>query len=58
MADIQFRIFGGNRPRPEGRQPTPLQRFVERVDRETNGPTPALQELVRDYQEATARRRG
>ena len=56
MADIQFRWFGGSRPKPMLRQPTPLQQFVERVDRETNGPTQALRDLVREYQEAIERR--
>ena len=57
MADIQFRLFGGTRPKPDRSQPTLLQRFVERVERETNGPTDDLVEIFREFRTIKTRRR-
>lgn len=57
MADLAFRWFGGTRPRPESQRPSALQEFVERVNRETNGPTPALTDLYREFTDVCFRSR-
>ena len=56
MADITFRIFGGTRPRPDNRSPSPLDRFVEQVNRETHGPTEELMNVLRVHRDVIARR--
>lgn len=47
MADIQFRLLRSVRLRAEPASPSPVQQFLQRVEREANGPS---EELTRIYQ--------
>jgi hypothetical protein len=57
MADITFRLFRSTRFRPTSSEPTPLEQFVQRVDRETNGPTDDLVRIYQTYLNNRPRRR-